>query len=312
VGRIVIGVDPHKSSATIEVLDERQRVLGGGRFGTDRDGYQRMLAAARRWRQRVGAVEGCNGIGRPLAQRLVANGETVLDVPAKLSARARVFSTGQGSKTDATDAHSIAVVAVRTPGLRAVVVDGELVVLRLLADRREELAGVRIQIVSRPHTGPRRPAAPRHWPLTGRPAPPGAARPPSGSAIRREPHPRSATPSSGTGHRPESSRLLGNTGRRAGRKLVRHASARFVPWRQSTGTRGRTKPGFRGCAGASYPQVGARLRRWWRVMDSNHRRLCRRFYRTPALRPHGAVASGFTPAGQLCDRLVRHTSVPSP
>ena len=40
----------------------------------------------------------------PRAQRLVADGEPVVDVPAKLSARVRVFSTGQGRKTDATDA----------------------------------------------------------------------------------------------------------------------------------------------------------------------------------------------------------------
>jgi hypothetical protein len=77
-------------------------------------------------------VEGCNGIGNHLAQRLVADGETVLDVPAKLSARARVFSTGQGRKTDATDAHSVAVVGLRSPGLTQVRVDDHLVALRLL------------------------------------------------------------------------------------------------------------------------------------------------------------------------------------
>lgn len=43
----------------------------------------------------------------PLAQRLVAAGERVLDVPAKLAARARVFDTGQGRKTDAAYAHAI-------------------------------------------------------------------------------------------------------------------------------------------------------------------------------------------------------------
>jgi hypothetical protein len=47
-----------------------------------------MLAAGRRFPDRVWAVEGCAGIGRHIAQRLVADGETVLDVPAKLSARA--------------------------------------------------------------------------------------------------------------------------------------------------------------------------------------------------------------------------------
>ena len=116
MGRVIIGVDPHKLSATIEVLDGGENVLGGGRFGTDRDGYRQMLIVGRRWPDRVWAVEGSNGIGRHVAQRLVADGEPVVDVPAKLSARARVFSTGHGRKTDATDAHSIAVVAVRTPG----------------------------------------------------------------------------------------------------------------------------------------------------------------------------------------------------
>lgn len=111
MGRVVIGMDPHKRSATIEVLDEREKVLATGRFGTDREGYRDLLAAGRRWPERVWAVEGCQDVGRHLAQRLVADNEPVLDVPAKLSARARVFSTGQGRKTDATDAHSIAVVA---------------------------------------------------------------------------------------------------------------------------------------------------------------------------------------------------------
>jgi len=115
MGHVVIGMDPHKRSATIEVCDRRERVLSTGRFGTDRAGYRALLAAGRRWPDRVWAVEGCQGVGRHLAQRLVADGEAVIDVPAKLSARVRVFSTGQGRKTDATDAHSVAVAALRTP-----------------------------------------------------------------------------------------------------------------------------------------------------------------------------------------------------
>ena len=43
MGRVIIGVDPHKLSATIEFLDEREKVCGGGRFGTDGDGYRQML-----------------------------------------------------------------------------------------------------------------------------------------------------------------------------------------------------------------------------------------------------------------------------
>ena len=151
MGRVVIGMDPHKRSATIEVCDERERVLQTGRFGTDRDGYRQLLAAGRKWPERVWAVEGCQGVGRHLAQRLVADGEPVVDVPAKLSARARVFSTGQGRKTDATDAHSVAVVALRTPDLRVVRVDDAAVALRLLADRRDELGAARTLTVNRLH-----------------------------------------------------------------------------------------------------------------------------------------------------------------
>jgi hypothetical protein len=40
MGRIVIGMDPHKSSATIEVIDEHEQVLDQGRYGTDTDGYR--------------------------------------------------------------------------------------------------------------------------------------------------------------------------------------------------------------------------------------------------------------------------------
>lgn len=62
MGRVVIGMDPHKRSATIEVIDDREAVLGAGRPGTDRAGYQAMLALGRRYPQRVWAVEGCAGI----------------------------------------------------------------------------------------------------------------------------------------------------------------------------------------------------------------------------------------------------------
>ena len=45
-------------------------------------------------------------------RRLLADGEHVVDVPAKLAARARLFDTGHNRKTAAHDA--VAVVAVRT------------------------------------------------------------------------------------------------------------------------------------------------------------------------------------------------------
>jgi transposase len=147
--QVIIGVDPHKLSATIEVVDHLEQMLGSGRFTTDRAGYSAMRNYAKSWSERVWAVEGANGVGRPLAQRLLESGEQVVDVPAKLAARVRLFDTGHNRKTDARDAHSVAVVAVRTPNLRILRVDGELEALRMLTDRREALTRRRVQTVCR-------------------------------------------------------------------------------------------------------------------------------------------------------------------
>ena len=116
--QVIIGADPHKLSATIEVVDQHEELLGSGRFTTDRAGYAAMRTYVKSSPDRVWAVEGANGVGRPLAQRLLEAGELVVDVPAKLAARVRLFDTGHNRKTDARDAHSIAVVAVRTRSLR--------------------------------------------------------------------------------------------------------------------------------------------------------------------------------------------------
>ena len=148
---VIIGMDPHKRSATIEVIDERAQVLAVGRFGTDKAGYADMLQAGRRFGDRVWAVEGCNGVGRHLAHRLVHDGETVLDVPAKLSAQVRVFATGNGRKTDPVDAHSVALAALRAPSLVRVGVDDDLVVMGMLVDRRDELGRARTQTINRLH-----------------------------------------------------------------------------------------------------------------------------------------------------------------
>jgi transposase len=64
-----------------------ETILGKGRFGTDRDGYAAMKTYAKQWSKRVWAIEGCQGIGPHIANRLLADGERVLEVPPKLSAR---------------------------------------------------------------------------------------------------------------------------------------------------------------------------------------------------------------------------------
>jgi transposase len=149
--RVVIGMDPHKRSVTIEVMTGEETILGGGRYATDQAGFAAMRGDVGRFRNRVWAIEGCRGIGRHVAQRLLAAGEEIVDVPPKLSAEVRVYATGQGRKTDATDAHSIALAGTRVAGLRPVVADADLDVLRLLADRRRSLGEEHTRKVSQLH-----------------------------------------------------------------------------------------------------------------------------------------------------------------
>ncbi|MEP6814828.1 MAG: IS110 family transposase [Marmoricola sp.] len=149
MNHVIIGVDPHKLSATIEVVDDREKKCGSGRFETNKAGYSAMRTYVKAWPDRVWAIEGANGTGRPLAQRLLEAGEHVVDVPAKLAARVRIFDTGHNRKTDARDAHSIAMVAVRTTGLRVLQIDGDLEVMRMLTDRREILTRRRVSTVNR-------------------------------------------------------------------------------------------------------------------------------------------------------------------
>ena len=149
--QVVIGVDPHKASNTLVVIDAHEQVVAEQRFVNDRAGYRDMKAFARAFPERTWAVEGARGVGAGLAQRLVAEGEPVLDVPARLSARVRALGGGSGRKTDSADAFAVAVAGLRARDLRPVCPDDVTEVLRMLTDRRQELVRVRIATVNRLH-----------------------------------------------------------------------------------------------------------------------------------------------------------------
>ena len=151
MSRVVIGVDPHKASNTAVVIDAQEQVLAQQRFANDRAGYRSMRTFARAHRDRVWAVEGARGVGAGLAQRLVADGEPVLDVPARLSARVRALGGGSGRKTDDADAFAVAVAGLRARDLQVVRPDDRVEILRLLSTRRQEVVAQRIATVNRLH-----------------------------------------------------------------------------------------------------------------------------------------------------------------
>lgn len=148
---VVIGLDPHKASNTIAVLETDETLVTRRRFDNTPEGMTAMLDAVAEHPLRVWAVEGANGIGRSIAQRLVATDEDVVDVPAKLATRVRVYSTGHGNKTDHSDAVAIARAAIHSKHLRRVRRDDEYVTLKLWSDRRHELVAQRTQTVCRLH-----------------------------------------------------------------------------------------------------------------------------------------------------------------
>jgi transposase len=148
---VMIGVDPHKRSNTALVLDRNENVLATQRFTNDRDGHRELKQFARAWKDRTWAIEGARGVGLGLAQRLAAEGESVVNVPAKLSARVRALGGGSGRKTDDTDAYAVAVAGLRGRHLEHVQPDDAAVVFKLLSDRRQQLVEQRIATVNRLH-----------------------------------------------------------------------------------------------------------------------------------------------------------------
>ena len=149
--RVVIGIDPAKRSHAFEIIDGNEVTLAAAVIVNDNAGYRDMLAAGRRWPDRQWAVEGAGGVGRQLAQRLVSDGETVIDVPAKLSTRVRAMTTGHGRKNDPIDARAVAIVGLRNHSLTRVSPDDETVALRLMSERRRDLVRTRTQTVNRLH-----------------------------------------------------------------------------------------------------------------------------------------------------------------
>ena len=138
----IIGVDPHKRSHTAVVLDGREEIASQIRVTASSSQVKELL----HWAppvERLRAVENANGLGRLLAQQLVARGETVVDVPATLASRARKLSGKSGRKTDEHDARSVAIAAAHHHGLRQVAVENVTAVIGLLLDRRWRLVSQR-------------------------------------------------------------------------------------------------------------------------------------------------------------------------
>jgi transposase len=148
---ITIGIDPYKSSLTAVAVDLAGYELGQIRLPVSKDLAEQLLGWAQAWPDRQWAVEGATGLGWGVAQLLASGRQRVLDVPAKLAARARLLGSGSARKTDVTDAASVAAVAQRNQRLRMVQAEDHTVILRLLSDHRDHQVAERTRTLNRLH-----------------------------------------------------------------------------------------------------------------------------------------------------------------
>ena len=151
--KVLIGVDPHKASVAIAAVDEALgELVERAAFPQNRDGLRALERWAKQFPERRWAVENAGGLGRHLAMRLAA-GESVVDVPPKLSARVRVLSSfaGNARKNDGLDALATALAASRNERLAAVDPEAVSEALRLLSERREDLVAERTRALNRLH-----------------------------------------------------------------------------------------------------------------------------------------------------------------
>jgi transposase len=150
--KVLIGVDPHKASVAVAAVDEAKgELVESASFPQDRTGLRCLKRWAKRFPERRWAIENSGGLGRHLAGRLAATGESVVDVPPKLSARVRVLSTGNARKNDGLDALATALAASRNGRLAAVDPEVGSEALRLLSERREDLVAERTRALNRLH-----------------------------------------------------------------------------------------------------------------------------------------------------------------
>ncbi len=148
---VMIGIDPHKGSHAAAAVDAREVAVTEIEVQATKRQAGELLAWAAQFPVRRWAIESANGHGYLLAQQLVAAGERVVDVPSTLSARVRVLDSTRSQKNDRNDARSVAIVALRQPGLRVVTAEDHVAVLRMLAKRHKQLAGLKTQAAARLH-----------------------------------------------------------------------------------------------------------------------------------------------------------------
>lgn len=151
-GMCWIGVDCHKWQHTAALLDAHGQLLDHWQGGTSPADWQALLAwAARAGAERCWGIEGSGHYGRGLAQFLVSQGETVVEVNTRLTTLGR-RSRGSHAKNDQRDAEAIAaVVQAQVERLPRIQAEDASAVLALLTAEREDLQAATTRLRNQLH-----------------------------------------------------------------------------------------------------------------------------------------------------------------
>ncbi len=106
------GVDCHKDTHTVVILDTRGKVVRELVVASESAGYAQAIAAAKELGEVVFGLEGTGHYGRAFARALVVDGIIVYEVPGMLTKRHR-RQASRKRKSDRNDAHAIAEVVLR-------------------------------------------------------------------------------------------------------------------------------------------------------------------------------------------------------
>src|SRR3954451_13351499 len=146
---VTFGVDAHKRTHTIVVIDDHGKPLGQTTIGTTSKNQLVLVQwAARFGAERQWAVEDCRHLSRRLERDLLGAGECLGRVPPKLMAHARDSARSYG-KSDPIDALAVARAALREPDLPTAQLDGPAGEVRLLSDHRDHLVAERTRVINR-------------------------------------------------------------------------------------------------------------------------------------------------------------------
>jgi len=145
----VAGVDSHKGTHTVVILDAVGVQQASLQISADAEGYAKAITAARTLGQVTWGIEGSGSYGRAFARVLVEQNFTVYEVPGVVTKRHRRHGTRHG-KSDAIDACAVAEAVLRERArLPRVVIDETQETVRLLYDRRNRLLRDRTTAINR-------------------------------------------------------------------------------------------------------------------------------------------------------------------